>query len=336
MFLLIFIFFSFLSSVLCIFDNVIIVLVSGMTSESLQLYLTPWIQELMLSSSFTFSARPSYPTNILSSTSSILYGVDPADSGILSSSWNGFDNATVQPISLPYSIFDVLSCQRVNTPAYAVLRNSALEPLLRRHCHSKCVDDCKTTVLVGNAPNDQQVVKTCLKLLERARPTILFVHLDSPSKQAETFGWNSYEHIQATNISLNFINQIKDSIQQKSEDSSILGIVIGDISHSEVNKNLTSNNLKNKMKIINENENSNKSINDSTTATDSDDTYKTNDKSNSNTDDSNELFPSHLNLPLFLFGKGVKQNYQIIKSTHFRDIAPTIVNALGLYIYIFF
>ena len=75
----------------------------------------------------------------------------------------------------------------------------------------RMTDSCligRLQVNVGQASSDEQAVTTALKLMERARPTFLFLQLSEPLKAAKAFGWGSGPHRAAVDKAFKQLGQV--------------------------------------------------------------------------------------------------------------------------------
>jgi phage tail sheath gpL-like len=62
--------------------------------------------------------------------------------------------------------------------------------------------------MVGEATGDDEAVSTTLKLLERARPAMIFVQLNQAAQMADSYGWGSLRHLHAVEATFTRISQV--------------------------------------------------------------------------------------------------------------------------------
>jgi arylsulfatase A-like enzyme len=145
----------------------------------------PTLQALMRQGSYTFQARTVWPSRTLPSFTSMLTGVGPQRHGVL---WNDYEPERGW-VPVP-TVFEVAKGTDGSTP----LRTAMVftKKKLRHLAKPGTVDAVEE--VDGDA---LRVAERTVRLIERLRPHLLFVHFGDPDRAGHLYGWGDEARGQA-------------------------------------------------------------------------------------------------------------------------------------------
>lgn len=182
-------------------EHVVVIGCDGFGSLGITESNTPVLHRLMKEGAYTLHARGVMPTSSSPNWASMIMGAGPEQHGVTSNDWetNKFEIApTVKgPAGFFPTVFGLLRQQK---PA------SKIACIHDWDGFGRLVEPGAPNVL-ENVKGSTNTAKRAIEVLQKEKPTFLFIHFDDVDHAGHTFGWKSPEYFAA-------VAQIDDLIGQ--------------------------------------------------------------------------------------------------------------------------